>query len=251
VFVGHWELPGSILEGVGVGAGIVGTPLIPAFPISVEPIGIPARLAPPGEIIEGDDGLIALLPVLEVQGEAPVPAIAIPVAPPVPVVPVPGTLVVAGVLGIPAMPPPSKVPVELDVPDVALPATEHGMVLPVVVPNDDAPFGIGLTPLVPSSVAPIGMPAGAADRLPPLPSGEVGSMVGDETDDVCANAALLPSRAATIATMNQCLMVSSLLRNGSRGAALIGQGNVKARRPQPSSADESPAASRPPVETSA
>jgi hypothetical protein len=231
-------------EGVGVGVGTAGTPLMPAFPISVEPIGTPARLAPPGEIVEGDDGFMAPLPALEVQGEAPFPGAAMPVVLPIPVMPA-----VAVLLPMAAMPPPSKVPVEFDtpdVPDVALPATEHGMVLPVVEPNDDAPFGIGLTPLVPSSVAPIGMPAGAADRLPPLPSGEVGSMVGDETDDVCANAALLPSRAATIATMNQCLMVSSLLRNGSRGAALIGQGNVKARRPQPSSADESPAASRPP-----
>ena len=202
MFVGHWELPGSILEGVGVGAGIVGTPLIPAFPISVEPIGIPARLAPPGEIIEGDDGLIARLPVLEVQGEAPVPAIAIPVAPRVPVVPVPGTLVVAGVLGIAAMPPPSKVPVELDVPDVALPATEHGMVLPVVVPNDDAPFGSGLTPVVPSSVAPRGIPTGATDRLVVIPSGEVGSRLG--VDDVCANAGP-PRRAAAIVAIKDRL----------------------------------------------
>lgn len=206
-----------MLEGVGVGVGIAGTPLMPAFPISVEPIGTPARLAPPGEIIEGDDGLIALLLVLDVQGEAPVPDVVIPVVPPVPMVPVPGTPVVAGVLGIPAMPPPSKVPVELDVPDVALPATEHGMVLPVVVPNDDAPFGIGLTPVVPSSVEPIGMPAGAGARLPPRPRGEVGSMPDGEVDGICAKAALPPKRAITIATMNKCLMVFSLLRNGSRG----------------------------------
>jgi hypothetical protein len=202
-FVGHVELPGRILEGVGVGVGIAGRPLIPAFPISVEPSGIPARLAPPGEIVEGDDELAPLLPPLEAQGEAPFPIAAVPAKPPMPVVPP-----VAVLLPIPAMPPPSKVPVEfdtLDVADVALPATEQGMVLPVVEPNDEAPLGAGLTPVVPSSVAPIGMPAGAADRLPPRPSGEVGSTLGDETDGICANAALLPRRAATIATMNKCL----------------------------------------------
>jgi len=54
-FEGHVELPGRMLEGVGLGVGIAGTPLMPAFPISVEPIGIPVRLMVPGEIVAADD----------------------------------------------------------------------------------------------------------------------------------------------------------------------------------------------------
>jgi hypothetical protein len=46
--VGQPELPGRMLDGVAVGVGTAGTPLIPAFPISVEPKGIPVGLAPPG-----------------------------------------------------------------------------------------------------------------------------------------------------------------------------------------------------------
>src|SRR3954470_1266269 len=57
---GTRELPGSTLEGVGLGVGTAGTPLIPVLPISTEPIGIPARLAPPGEMAEGDDRFMVL-----------------------------------------------------------------------------------------------------------------------------------------------------------------------------------------------
>ena len=54
-FVGQFELPGRMLEMLGLGVVTEGTPLIPAFPISVEPIGIPVRLAPPGEGVPGED----------------------------------------------------------------------------------------------------------------------------------------------------------------------------------------------------
>jgi hypothetical protein len=127
-----------MLEGVGVGVGTSGTPPIPAFPISVDPSGIPARFAPPGESVDGDDEYMdedappALLVAAPPQGEVALPdaAIALLAA----LTPVP--------LGIPAMPPPSKVPVALgtpdtpdvEPPDAALPATEHGMVLPVLDP---------------------------------------------------------------------------------------------------------------------
>src|SRR5205085_4792390 len=123
-FVGHVELPGSMLEGVGVGVGIAGTPLMPAFPISVEPKGIPARLAPPGEIVEGDDEMVPLPLLVSAppQGDVGLPDAAIPVVPPIPAV-----LPVAGVPPIVLVPPPSNVPVELvpGVPDVALPVVVH------------------------------------------------------------------------------------------------------------------------------
>jgi len=201
-FVGQLELPGRMLEGVGVGVVIAGAPLIPAFPISVEPIGTPVRLAPP--IIEGEEEFVPmpLLVAAPPQGDVPLPDIAIPVPAPVPLIAPAG-----GTLGIPA---PSKVPLGLDrpdVPDVGLPATEHGMVLLVVEPNDDAPLGIGLTPVVPSSVAPMGMPAGPTDRLPPGPSGDVGSIPGDGAGDVCAIAALPLRRTAAIVAISKCLTV--------------------------------------------
>jgi hypothetical protein len=233
-----------MLEMPGVGVVTAGTPLIPAFPISVEPIGIPVRLAPPGEIVEGDDENVPLPLVTAAppQGDVPLPDAAIAVVAgltPVPPVP-PG----GGALAIPAMPPPSKVPVALgtpdtpEPPDVELPATEHGMLLPVVEPNIDVPNGSGLTPGVWSAVAPNGMPVGATDRLPWMPSGEVGSMPGDEVDGVCAKAALPLRRTATIVAMNQRPMVSSCCRtvpreNSSPGRPGLAAENIKRRSPHP------------------
>ena len=79
------------------------------------------------------------------------------------------------------------------------------------------PNGMGLTPVVPSSVAPKGMPAGATGALPVMPSGDVGSMPGGETDGICASAGLPPMRAAAIATINQHL-TRVLLRSPRIGA---------------------------------
>lgn len=256
-FVGQLELPGRMLEMAGLGVVTAGTPLIPAFPISVEPIGIPVRPAPPGEIVEGDDenAPLPLVAAAPPQGDVPLPDTAVAVVAgltPVPLMP-PGGVA----LGIPAMPPPSKVPVELgtpdtpdpELPDVELPATEHGIVLPVLEPNIDVPDGSGLTPGVPSPVAPRGMPAGATRELPVRPNGEVGSMPGDEADGVCAKAALPLRRTATIVAMNQRPMVVLLLQNGSPGeqfpgAALIGRRKHQASIPA-SGAEESLAACRP------
>ena len=204
-FVGHVELPGSMLEGVGVGVGIAGTPLMPAFPISVEPKGIPARLAPPGEIVEGDDEMVPLPLLVSAppQGDVGLPDAAIPVVPPIPAV-----LPVAGVPPIVLVPPPSNVPVELvpGVPDVALPVVVHGMPLP---------NGMGLTPVVASPVAPKGMPAGATGGLPVMPNGEVGSMPGDDVDGICASAALPPRRAAVSMAINKSLTLGSPAMVGS------------------------------------
>ena len=80
----------------------------------------------------------------------------------------------------------------------------------------DVPDGSGLRPPVASPVAPIGMPAGPTGRLPWMPSGEVGSMPGEEVD-VCAIAALPLRRTATIVAMNQRPMVSSCCRTVPRG----------------------------------
>jgi hypothetical protein len=212
--VEHVELPGRMLEGVALGVGIVGTPLTPAFPISVEPSGIPGRLAPPGAIVAADDAFAALPPALAeppAQGEAPLPGVVpyaalIPVAMPMPV------------------PPPSNVAVDVpDIPEGALPAAEHGTVPPT-------PNGAGLTPAVPSSVAPNGMPTGPTGRLPCTPSGEVGSMPGEETEGAWANAALPLRRAASIVTSNKRFMNSPQSTPKELAACRAGHQNFDWRR---------------------
>jgi hypothetical protein len=83
---------------------------------------------------------VPLLAVAPPQGDVPLPDAASGVVAgltPVPPMP-PG----AGELGMPAMPPPSKAPVALgtpdtpdpELPDIAFPATAHGMVLSVLEP---------------------------------------------------------------------------------------------------------------------
>jgi hypothetical protein len=194
-----------MLEGVGLGVGIAGTPLIPVFPISIEPIGIPARLAPLGEIVEAD-GFMALTLVVDVptQGEFPFPSTTVPAAPPVP-----------AEAPIVLMPPPSKLPVELvpDLPDVELPAVEHGVALPIIEPYDGALYGIGLTPVVPSSVAPRGIPAGPTDGVPAMPNGEVAPIpgVGLPIPPTCARTGLQPKSAASIAAFNARRIVISIV----------------------------------------
>jgi len=78
-----------------------------------------------------------------------------------------------------------------------------------------------------------------------MPSGEVGSMPGEEVD-VCAIAALPLRRTATIVAMNQRPMVSSYGSPGEQfpGAALIGRRKHQASIPA-SGAEESLAACRP------
>jgi hypothetical protein len=108
-----------------------------------------------------------------------------------------------------AKPPPSKVPIELDrpeIPDVALPEPEHGVALAIGKP-DDVALGTGLTPVVPISNAPRGIPAGPTDGLGVAPKGEVGRLLGGSTDGICAKAGLPLRRVAVMMAVNQDLML--------------------------------------------
>jgi hypothetical protein len=106
---------------------------------------------------------------------------------------------------IPEVPPPSKVEVEPESPDAALPIAEQ------LVPD-----GSGLMPPGWNSVAPKGIPAGPTDELDPItPRGEVWPIPGAVPDaapvpPICAKAELQPKSAASVATINACLIVGSV-----------------------------------------
>jgi hypothetical protein len=177
-------VPPGIDDGYGLGVGTTGAALTPALPISTEPNGIPVRAAPPGDtdgIAADDAALLELVPH--------VPEVA---APPGSDVPVPVPI---------AIPPPSKVVPEPDVPDEGLPAAEHVVPVPVV---PAVPVGIGLRPGDASSVEPKGIPIGETGEPGVMPSGEVAPMpgVGLPIPPTCAKTGLQPKSAANIAAVN-------------------------------------------------
>jgi hypothetical protein len=108
---------------------------------------------------------------------------------------IPDVAAVAGVVPV-AIPPPSKLVVDPNIDDGAVPRVEHAVLLfgmeivPVASP------GAGLTPGDAISVAPSGMPVGV-----PRPSGEVAPMVGVglAIPLTCAMAALQTTSARTAA----------------------------------------------------
>ena len=94
---------------------------------------------------------------------------------------------------LPAMPPPSKTVLELDVPML-----EHDAV-PPMEGTGDVPLVIGLTPGEASSVAPMGIPVGATCGAGPMPSGDVMPSGDGPIPPTCAKAAPQPSSVAAIA----------------------------------------------------
>jgi hypothetical protein len=176
--------------------------LRPPVPSSVEPNGIPTRPTDDGEPIPVGDEADAAGPDTEL--------VAMPAQVPD---------------AVPAVPPPSKIVVEPDVPaaDVAMPAdipavgpprAEHA--LPGAALNGDkgdTPDVIGLTPGDASSVAPRGIPVGATAGAGPMPSGDVmpsGDTPGDvPTPPTCAAAGPQPRSAATVAAIKKRVIVVS------------------------------------------
>jgi hypothetical protein len=141
-------MPLLIVEGFGLGVGTTSNGLTPALPISTEPNGIPIRGAPPGEVgdVAADDEALLLELVPHV------PAVA---APP-------------GNVPVPApSPPPSKFVPEPDVPNDGLPMAKHVVPFPVIpiVPSPVAPMGIPLSPGDVSSVAPMVNEGVTFDRM--------------------------------------------------------------------------------------
>jgi hypothetical protein len=113
---------------------------------------------------------------------------------------VPDVAAVAGVALPIAIPPPSKLAVDPNIPDGEVPMVEH--VVPV------ASEGAGLTPGDAISVEPRGMPVGETVEPVPMPSGEVAPMVsvGLAIPLTCAMAALQTTSAGRIAAIHDNLI---------------------------------------------
>lgn len=174
----------AVVTGSDVVADVVGgSGLTPPLPISNDPNGIPVRAPPPGvvgDVAATDEALLLAV----------VPHGADMIVLPGSDVPVPT-----------AIPPPSKVVVAPDIPDVGLPMVEQGVLL-----------GSGLRPGGASAVAPMGIPAGGTCEPGPMPSGEVAPMlgVGLPIPPTWAKAEPQPKRtAAVIAITRRAVIVGS------------------------------------------
>jgi hypothetical protein len=201
--VGHGTVV-AVVEVVDDGLGTVmtgptGGGLRPPAPSSVDPNGIPTRPTADRTPALGDEADAAGLDD--------------------------AVLLVAQVPdAVPAMPPPSNTALDADVPipvpddipvvdvpltaDVGIPPMPEHVVVVVVGPGGEAPDVVGLTPGVASSVAPSGNPVPATGAPGPIPSGEV--MPSGEVVVVSvptwANAALQPTRAHAVVTINKRLI---------------------------------------------
>lgn len=176
----------GIVGTTGAGAPTVGDTVIigtaaaeltPRLLISVDPIGIPVRATPPATVGAVDVGVDDEATLLEPEPHIPdspdvsiIPGLVdIPDAADPDVAGVPD--VVEDVVAPTGVPPPSKVDVDPNISDGAVPTVEHDVPLLVTVPVVEV--DIGLTPGDASSVAPNGIPVPPTDAPGLLPSGEV------------------------------------------------------------------------------
>jgi hypothetical protein len=167
--------PSSMGGMVGAGPAVGDTPIVgtaaaeltPRLPISTDPSGIPVRGAPPkvsGDVDTGVDDEAALLePEPHIPDSPDVSSIPEVVdTPDVAGVPnevdIPSIAVVAGGALPTAVPPPSKLAVDPNIPDGEVPAVEHVVALTGIEMVPVAPTGAGLVPGVAISVEPRGMP---------------------------------------------------------------------------------------------
>ena len=165
----------------------------PRLPISVDPNGIPVRAAPPGVVGDVDVGVDDEAMLLEPEPHIPdmpevssipevvdIPDVAdipddIPDVPDVAVVA--DIAAVAGVEDPTPTPPPSKLVVDPNIVDGAVPNVEHVALLPGIE-SVPVTMGSGLIPGEAISVEPRGMPVGETAEPVVMPSGEVAPMVG-------------------------------------------------------------------------
>jgi hypothetical protein len=189
---------------------IVGTAaaeLTPRLPISVDPIGIPVRALPPGVVgdvdVGVDDEAILLDPEPHIPDSPEVSS-----SPEVVDIPdevdIPDVAAVAGTADPAAIPPPSKLAVDPNIPDGEVPKVEHVVLLPGIA-IAPVTVGAGLTPGDAISVAPRGIPVG--DTVEPVPklSGEVAPIVGvgAAIPLTCAMTPLQTTSAGRIAAINE------------------------------------------------
>jgi hypothetical protein len=204
--------------------GTAAAELTPRLPISVDPIGIPVRAPPPGVVGDVDVGVEDEIMLLEPEPHIPdMPEVcSIPVVVDIPeVAEIPDDIEVAGEVDIPdvapvagaavpgAIPPPSKLAVDPNMDDGAVPMVEHVVLLLGMAIVPVASPGAGLTPGEPISMEPSGIPVGKTDEpVADMPSGEVAPMVGVglAIPLTCAIAALQTISAGNIMAINDNLI---------------------------------------------
>ncbi|QHO74778.1 hypothetical protein ACH79_21235 [Bradyrhizobium sp. CCBAU 051011] len=222
VTAGTVGIAGAIVLTVGATAmvGTTAAELIPRLPISVEPIGMPVRITPPGATGEVGIDDAARLP-----------------DPPPHMLDIPDVSIRADVGGMPddemvdivlcgitvptATPPPSKVAADPNIVDGAVPMVEH-TVLPIA-PVDE--IGMGLTPGDAISVAPNGMPVPPTGALGTMPSGEVDASEGVGITAACWAKAWPHSKVeAAVIIRKRFMLLSGAVRSArqTRGAKLWG-----------------------------
>jgi hypothetical protein len=185
------------------------------LPISVDPIGIPVRAPPPGVVGDVDVGVEEEIMLLEPEPHIPdmpevcsMPEVVdIPDVAEIPdEVDIPDAAVAGAVVPI-AIPPPSKLAVDPNMDDGAVPMVEHVVLLAGMEIVPVASPGTGLTPGDAISVEPSGIPVGETAELVPKLSGEVAPMVGVglAIPLTCAVAALQTTSAGNTAAINDNL----------------------------------------------
>jgi len=199
---------------VGTAAG----ELTPRFPISVDPNGIPVRATPP-VVVGVVDAVMLLEPephipdmpevcsMSEVADIPDVAEIADDVESPGEV-DIPDVAAVAGAAVPMAIPPPSKLAVDPNIDDGAVPMVEHAAPLVGIAIVPVASPGAGLTPGDAISVEPSGMPVGeTGEPVAAMPSGDVAPSVGVGVTmlPTCAIAALQTKSAGRIAAISDNL----------------------------------------------
>jgi hypothetical protein len=191
---------------------IVGTAaaeLTPRLPISVDPNGIPVRAPPPGVVgvVGVDDEAMLLEPEPHIPDMPEV--CSIPDVVDIPDdVDIPDVAALAGAAVPTPIPPPSKLAVDPNIDDGAVPMVEHVVLLPDMEIVPVASPGAGLTPGDAISVEPRGMPVGETAEPVPKPSGEVAPMVGVglAIPLTCATAALQSTSAGRSAAISENLI---------------------------------------------
>jgi hypothetical protein len=228
------------------GTGTAGVELTPRLPISKDPNGIPVPAAPPGVVGDVEVGVdeeamllepephvpdipdvssvpedpedIGISDVTDVPDDVDVPDIAV----------LPVGAAVAGAAVPAAVPPPSKLVVDPNIPDGEDPVVEQLVPLLVIAPLVGVaivpvtpPVGVGLTPSELISVAPSGIPVAPTDAPEPIPSGEVTPSEGVAVSGSCgsstwANAGPAHNKDQAVATIKRCLMKDSPIESVER-----------------------------------
>lgn len=198
--------------------GTAATELTPRFPISVDPNGIPVRATPPG-VVGAEDAVMLLEPEPHIPdmpevcsiSEVDIPDVA-EIADDVESpdeVGIPDAAAVAGAAVPTPIPPPSKLEVDPNIDDGAVPIVEHVVPLLGIEIVPVASPGAGLTPGDTISVEPSGMPVGeTGEPVAVMPSGVVVSRLGvgmAAIPPTCAIAELQTKSAARIAAIGDNL----------------------------------------------